>query len=211
MSEYYMEKYYPSGLKPKDMIQKLIDKHGYQSYLEIGVAWGETFDGVRAKYKVGVDPDPNSKATQVMPSDEFFKNLDPHYKFDIIFVDGLHQWEQCYRDIENSLNHLSPDGTILVHDVNPLEEVWVTDVPREGFTPIWTGDVYKAIVKARIDRNDIQVCTLYDLWFGVGVIRKGIGVPIKWDFDNLDYGVWVDNKDYLMNPIKTSEFIEKML
>lgn len=201
-----MENYYPSNFKPRDLIQKLIDKHNYQTYLEIGVWYGETFDNIDVKYKTGVDPDPSSRATHIITSDEFFKTAGSRSNFDIIFVDGLHQWEQCYKDIMNSLDHLSPNGTILVHDVNPLKRIWTTGEVQE-----WTGDVYKAFVKTRMDRNDIQTCMLYDTWFGLGVIRKGIGVPVKWNFDNLDFDTWTQNKDYLMNPIKTSEFIEKML
>lgn len=38
--------------------------------------------------------------------------------FDIVFVDGLHEWKQALRDVEHALAVLKPNGTIVVHDLS---------------------------------------------------------------------------------------------
>lgn len=197
---------------PVEIIQKIIDKYNYQTYLEIGVEHGSTFDIVNVHYKTGVDPDLNSHANVFCTSDEFFQNLPSDYKFDVIFVDGFHEWHQCYRDICNSIKHLSPNGTILVHDVNPWEAEWTTVHETEfRATGLWTGDVYKALIEVRMNHKDMSVCTIEDIFPGLGVIRKGIGVPVYCDLENLDFKTWKENRMYLMNPISANEFIEKLL
>ena len=40
-------------------------------------------------------------------------------KFDIIFIDGLHHYEQVIVDINNALSVLNDNGHILVHDCLP--------------------------------------------------------------------------------------------
>ena len=48
-----------------------------------------------------------------MTSDKFFKDNE---KFDIIFIDGLHTFEQTIKDIDNSIKFLRDKGVILIHD-----------------------------------------------------------------------------------------------
>ena len=52
-----------------------------------------------------------------MTSDDFFR--DNKEKFDLIFIDGLHETNQVDRDIENSLKFINKGGTILLHDCLP--------------------------------------------------------------------------------------------
>ena len=52
-----------------------------------------------------------------MTSDEFFKKN--RQNFDIIFLDGLHTYEQTIKDIDNGLRFLNTSGVILVHDCLP--------------------------------------------------------------------------------------------
>ena len=47
-------------------------------------------------------------------SDEFFKNNDQ--KFDVIYVDGWHEANQVYKDIDNSWNCLNVNGIIICDD-----------------------------------------------------------------------------------------------
>ncbi len=155
-----------------ELINSLIKKYGYKSYLEIGVNTpaqpGYNWTSVNVPIKHGVDPAPKAKATFIMPSDEFFaKHISQNY--DIVFVDGLHLFEQAYRDIINSLDHLNPGGTIVVHDCNPITEITQR---RERASSAWHGDVWKAILKLRIERPDISICTV-DTDEGCAVIQKG--------------------------------------
>jgi hypothetical protein len=92
-------------------------------------------------------------------SDEFFATLPKRINFDYIFVDGLHEWSQAFRDILNSLNRLNPGGVILVDDVLPDDEY--SAMPDEAASrrirynlgidaERWHGDVFKALIAVRL-------------------------------------------------------------
>jgi len=49
-----------------------------------------------------------------MTSDTFF--LKNKRTFDIIFIDGLHIYDQVKRDVLNSIKVLNKDGFILLYD-----------------------------------------------------------------------------------------------
>lgn len=158
-----------------DVINYLIKKFNYETYLEIGVATGECFNKIIIKNKESVDPAEGqysvAKPTYKMTSDEFFKqNIK---KFDIIFIDGLHHTDQVDKDIEHSLMYLNDNGTIILHDVIPMSEI-AQRVPRE--TSGWNGDVWKSIVKYRSKNNDLGCITLNLLPYeqGISIIKKSI-------------------------------------
>lgn len=99
---------------------------------------------------------------------------------DLIFIDGLHEANQVVRDIQNSLNILSPNGIIVMHDCNARNEI-VQRYPRHELAHAWTGDVWKAAVAMRL-RQDIEIVVV-DIDMGVGVIRKRANpkpLPIEW-------------------------------
>ncbi len=161
-------------LKRYDIINALIKRHGYKKYLEIGVQNPiHCFDKIKCQQKNGVDPNPHygtnpkikewySHAIFELTSDEFFGKMDanpdgiPLEKFDIIFIDGLHEAEQVKRDIANSLRWLAPGGKIVMHDCNPTTEI-MQKVPRE--VKEWTGDVWKALVSYRADAEWLNLQT----------------------------------------------------
>jgi len=147
------------------LLNFLIQKYKYKSYLEIGCFYNECFKQIHCSKKIGVDPERGG--THRMTSDQFFaQNKD---NFDIVFIDGLHWSEQVYRDITNSLKFLSPRGTIVLHDCNPPDEPHAT-YPQPPTQQSWNGDVWKAIVHFRQDPNlDIVVG---DFDWGCGIIRK---------------------------------------
>ena len=134
-------------------------------YLEIGVFQNAIFDTIYLpkKNKFGVDP--KSGGNFRMTSDEFFsKNKN---KFDLIFIDGLHEYEQCQKDCVNALKSLQPNGIILLHDLlpqNPDEEY----VPQR--TKTWTGDVWKVAVELASSENlDFRIVNIDH---GVGILKK---------------------------------------
>jgi len=51
-------------MKRNHIINSLIEKHGYKSYLEIGVRYGLCLRTINCDYKVGVDPSPNGKGIE---------------------------------------------------------------------------------------------------------------------------------------------------
>lgn len=158
-----------------ELIQGLIDKHGYKSYLEIGVNTpkqpGYSHDSITIETKHGVDP--NVDTTFKMTSDAFFKKNKKNY--DIVFIDGDHTYEQAYRDITNSLAILNGGGTIVVHDCNPTTEI-TQRVPRES--DAWHGDVWKAIVRIQLE-PDVCVWTI-DTDEGCAIITKERNNPFKY-------------------------------
>ena len=194
------------GLKRYDVINLLIKNFNFESYLEIGVFNGENFVKVECENKTSVDPEQFGYTTHQMTSDQYFDQLSEDIKFDIIFIDGLHLWEQCYKDINNSLKHLSPNGVIICHDMNPIEEMYQSRV-KNSF--IWNGDVWKAFVKLRSERNDLFTCMLEDCDYGLGIITWGNQETIKLDksMEELLYCDFIENKPYLMNTTTIKDFI----
>jgi len=146
-----------------DLINRLIADHQYESYLEVGCSTDACFQHIAAKNKIGVDP--FSGGTHRMASDEFFAAN--NQTFDIIFVDGLHQYAQVKRDLLNSIQALHDDGVILVHDCLPLTYRAQLPFPAGG---AWNGDVWKALVELRTREDiDAAVCLIDQ---GVGIIKK---------------------------------------
>lgn len=176
-----------------DIIQKFIKENDYKSYLEIGVDSGQVFNNIDIK-KVGVDPSAKTQklvdGVLQMTSDEYFeKHKDDH--FDIIFIDGLHHWEQVLRDINNSLDVLNEDGTIVCHDMLPPNEE-VQKVPRQ--TKQWTGDCWKAWAHLRATNKNLSMF-VYDTDYGVGVIKRGKQKLIK--KENFDWSWFKANRSKL--------------
>lgn len=187
-----------------EIINKLIEKIGATSYLEIGVASGSTFDIIKCEKKVGVDPGLGSKATIFESSDEFFKKNKLY--FDFIFIDGLHHSEQVYKDVKNSLLCLNENGYILCHDLLPPSEEYAMVPPVQN---LWTGDCYKAWIRLRSEEPNLSMHTI-DTDFGCGLISRGqqelISLP-----DQIKWSDFVENKDRWMNIISVEEFKEKFL
>ncbi len=89
-------------MKRWEIINHLITKNDYKNYLEIGSGDNENFNKIIINNKISVDPNPNSKAIFKLTSDDFFKQNNTF--FDIIFIDGLHLYNQAKNDLVNSLN-----------------------------------------------------------------------------------------------------------
>lgn len=137
-----------------EIIQKLIDERGYKSYLEIGVFRNDNFNKIKCDMKLSVDPDPEAKADLCMTSDEFFEEIAGYQcndEFDIVFIDGLHEHNQVWRDINNSLQHLKQGGVIVMHDCMPTSEHTARWDNKSHQDEEWYGDVYKAYIKAHTE------------------------------------------------------------
>lgn len=105
-------------------------------YLEIGCDSNILFDSVSVVHKIGVDP--NRGGTHRMTSDDFFSSNSQI--FDLVFIDGLHEYSQVHRDLKNALTHLSVNGWVLLHDFLPNN--WLEEhVPP--LQPGWVGDSWK--------------------------------------------------------------------
>ena len=191
---------FPDNLFRWDLIQYIIDKYNFENYLEIGCDKDQSFSKIKIRNKVGVDP--ISGGTIRSTSDNFFKNNDN--KFDVIFIDGLHYYQQVIKDINHSLEILNDDGFILVHDCLP-KSLAQQAVPR--YRGYWNGDVWKAIVELRTKKN-LDIFTS-QIDFGVAVIRKKPNSSIlKFEknivYKNLKFKEYFYNYNNFMN-IKSYE------
>ena len=147
--------------------QHLLRQFTNPSYLEIGVDQGITFGLVQAARKVAVDLrfafDWRTAAADAanahcsyheMPSDDYFSVARGDETFDLVFIDGLHTYEQTLRDLMNALACLKPGGIIVIDDVMPTtyasslpdlalsRHFWLATNNPDGS---WMGDVFRLV------------------------------------------------------------------
>ena len=188
---------FPNNIHRWDLIQFIINKHSFKNYLEIGCDKDQSFSKIIIKNKVGVDP--VSGGTIRDTSDNFFKNNNE--KFDIIFIDGLHHYEQVSRDIKNSLKILNINGYILIHDCLP-RSIAHQAIPR--YRGSWNGDVWKSIVEFRTNpKLDTFTCQID---YGVGVLINRDNTDLL-DCDISDFST-LKFKDYYYNHKKFMRIID---
>lgn len=197
------------------IINSLIKKHNYKTYLEIGVRNPkDCFNHINCELKHGVDPgyEGNFPVTFRMTSDDFFKTKPS--KYDLIFIDGSHIDEQVERDILNSLEYLNEGGTIVMHDCSPPSPYHARENYLDRSTiagGYWNGTTWKAVVKVRSEVNNIYV-SVVDCDWGVGVIQKS-ETPNMIVNDNLFYAFdkFYKNRKHYLNLISPEEFIKKYI
>ena len=113
-------------LQRAEVINYFVTRFGYRRYLEIGVEARVTFNEVNVPEKTAVDPhfkiarDLLRGASFETTSDAFFDD-NPRANFDLIFIDGLHTFEQSLRDFTRSLSRISENGLILIDDCYPSD------------------------------------------------------------------------------------------
>ena len=226
------------------VINEIIRKKGRTTaYVEIGVRNGKCFFNITARYRMAVDPDfrigkrTYLKAYSRNPlqwfrdsfhsqtSDDFFrtyKNELLRKKPDVIFIDGLHTYEQSYRDVGHSLEVLNAGGVIVMHDCNPTTEiaampafspVEVATMYPEAWRGVWAGDVWKTIVRLRCEPG-LEVFVL-DADFGLGIVRKKEGAqPVLTltaeDIGNMHYGDLADNREELLD-LRSPDYLKDFL
>lgn len=206
------------------LIQYALDGLAARTYLEIGVDEGQTFCAVRVPSKIGVDPVPPHPAVAAeiqqpgaryfaTTSDEFFARDAPSVLaagVDVVFVDGLHTYDQTFRDISHALPYLTPGGLILVHDCLPVSEAEARPAPTydearrlngPGWNGLWTGDGWKAMVAVRAGlapgRGWVLNCD-----HGVGVVYRATGgrqlALTAAEIDRLDYRALIEAPAHLL-------------
>lgn len=193
-------------MKVSDIINDFIRKYKYQSYLEVGVHGGATWNHISLdrQQKFSIDPKPvNFTPTFLGTSDDFFAQN--KVTFDIFFIDGLHVVDQVDRDIANCLACMNEGGTIIVHDCNPESESVAGDTPLPA--GVWNGSVWKSIAKLRCTNPNLSI-SVVNTDFGCGIIRRGtqtlytkepLHVCLNWEYFNR-------NKVELLNLISTSDY-----
>ena len=198
------------------IINHLAEKIIAKSYLEIGARLhSNNFDKINIGHKVSVDPCLEAfdrEPTYKLPSDDFFaQNIET---FDIIFIDGLHEFKQVERDINNSLKFLNEGGFIVCHDMNPTKEYRqfaLNNPKRKEFVKktkdtLWNGDCWKAFIKARAERSNIIMHTV-DTDFGCAIISLGRQELLDIQQEDINYQNLVKNRKKWLNLISVDEFL----
>jgi len=149
-------------------------------YLEIGVEYGLTFEAVQIKRKVGVDPHPKFNTFFRPRNTRFFSDTSDNFfessknSFDFIFLDGLHTFEQTWKDIQNSFRVLTDKGMLLIDDTVPCDEFSALPDQLESYkqrelagkarTGSWHGDVFKVLwVFSEFFTEELDWYTIADL------------------------------------------------
>jgi hypothetical protein len=160
-----------------EILNALVSHRGYRSYLEIGVRNpADNFDLIDCAVKRSVDPGLEFRQNPVdfvMTSDQFFDHWASKgggEGFDLIFIDGWHRADQCWRDVCNALRFLNPGGAVVVHDVLPPAKRFA----REEFhrdlqaNTLWNGTTWKAF--HRYQWEGTFDSRIVDSDWGVGII-----------------------------------------
>ena len=184
------------------VLNLLIEKRGYERYLEIGCEDDDCFSKIVCANKVGVDP--LSGGTHRTTSDAFFAAARAAGEtFDLIFVDGDHHHHQVLRDVENGLATLRAGGCIVMHDCLPPKESWATPERTQND---WCGTAWRAFAKLR-ERLDLEcVCGAFDL--GVGIVRvlpNPAPIATGKSLDELDWADFVAHRAEWMRPLSSAE------
>lgn len=145
------------------VVQSFLNLFNNPRYLEVGVWKGKTFGPITAFTKVAVDPtfpdgvkerlraQPNAEIHEIT-SDQFFAQAPVDRKFDVIYLDGLHTFEQTLRDLINAVSFIAQPGIIIVDDVYPdtyhgslanVRHSHLVKRATESESKNWMGDVYK--------------------------------------------------------------------
>lgn len=179
--EFKHPKYFKWGFADKAMnriavVNSLVAKRGGIDcrYLEIGCQDNRLFQSVFASKKTGVDPERGGTIRAL--SDDFFAENEK-IQFDVIFIDGLHEYPQVRRDLINSLTRIPVGGFIGLHDLLPAS--WKAQhIPR--IANGWNGDCWKISLEL-MQSKGIEFL-IVDVDEGVGVVRKS---SVDWEVPDL--------------------------
>jgi hypothetical protein len=181
-----------------EIINRLIQKYNYRSYLEIGTQYGDCFKEINCPHKVCVDPNKVfDQLTHEMTSDDYFKQYSD--KFDIVFVDGLHTEEQTIKDIANSLAILNNNGIIVAHDCLPDT--------REATEMYFCGTSYMAPIWYRMHIANVEV-KVVNTDCGCGLFKPGTNeLYTKVNYQEArEFNYFNTNKQELVNVITVEQF-----
>lgn len=157
-------------------------------YLEIGVRRGRTLERIRARQKTGVEPAPLFDQRRLprgvrivqASSDAYFSEAYTRRSTDLVFIDGLHTFEQSWRDFCNAAREMNRWGVIVLDDVWPQSQASSLADPvaaeREKQKELepkqgWQGDVWKTV---------LAIQTIYP-WLSPSIVGEpGRAVAAVW-------------------------------
>jgi len=182
-----------------NMLLSVLQRGG--SYLEVGIEKGWTIQAVRSQHRVGVDPQPRFSLESLPGSVEVFHGTSDDFfssnsaDFSLIFLDGLHEALQTYKDFCHATRILVPSGVILIDDVFPSDEYSahpveaVSNELKRGAGiahRAWYGDVWKVVLIINQFHPDWKIAILggRDHGHGQAVVTRSNGERSAAEFDS---------------------------
>jgi hypothetical protein len=214
-------------------INQLAGLSGAGRYLEIGVQAGATFLDVKVPHRVGVDPafafdtarhtGPDTQF-HAQTSDSYFAELPLEACFDIVFLDGLHTFEQTLRDLHNAIAHGHRRTIWIIDDTVPVDIYSAHKVQKDAVTMrrqerrqenfAWHGDVYKVVFALHDFYPAFNYCTICTggnpqtfTW-----VEKTARKPLFNDLERisrLDYFEFMRHLD-ILNPVSEAEGLDRI-
>lgn len=175
------------------LIQILIDRYQYKSYLELGCLKDENFKAIRINNKTGVDH--ISGGSIRLTTQQFFDSN--HSKFDIIFIDADHSYQGSKYDLLNSLDCLCKRGCIVLHDTLPIKP--------EDQNLSFNGQVWKTVVEMR-SRQDLKIITV-DIQYGCTIIFKVDANDDTIVVEEPTFEQYINNKRNWLNIVSPEELL----
>jgi len=156
---------------------EILKKNKIKKYLEIGFSHGFSntilnkffnFETIVAVDKFGshingVSLAPNLRFKNLIlicndsKSEFVVKNLKKFEKFDLIFIDGNHDYKSVKSDFNNYINLLNKDGIMIMHDIK---------LENSGSKNFWN----EIKLKKKFTFKEI-VCSKYFFKYGVGILK----------------------------------------
>lgn len=218
-----------------DLINELARIHGYRSVLEISTSGSgysyDQFDQSRFNIRRRLsyltpndwtDGEPVDYRSPDHDTSECLRQIRAQgLSFDVVFVDGCHEYECTRRDLQDALNLVNDNGIIVLHDCLPQSQAECA--PVRGNLEWWLGLSYKAYLDILMARSDLWYCTV-DTDLGCGMIRSnqktrhykraidGDDACIRaWrnvgDNYDLAFHLYERNRDALMNVVTVNRFL----
>jgi hypothetical protein len=197
------------------LIQYLINKYKFSTFLEIGSQLGLSFFPIICNKKISVDPffqfgvidkirwsiknfTNINNAYFEMTSNDFFTSKEEYLNdlggIDIVFVDGLHTFRAALQDTLNSLRHLRKDGVVVLHDCFP---------PHEAAS-VYAKDADEA---REIGRN-LESWTgewCGDTWKAMAYLKKKYYLSLDTSVLNFDYGLGIVKVKHKLDDLEIDE------
>jgi len=224
------------GTEVSKLINTIIDIRGsINCYLEIGVEYGMTLESVKAKNKIGIDPNFRfhkgfqtfNLSLHQMNSDQYFSLGTPEV-IDIAFIDGLHTATQTYKDFINLLPRVDEKSIIIIDDSVPSDihsalitpEAAYDSRSKAGVTNDfkWHGDVYRCVYSLIDNFPELSCVTIADIgnpvtiFYDFGKINRYVknqNITMKNSYDDFLSNAYIRIPNEF-NPISKNEFYSKL-